>query len=124
MKTARWMIILIGFVAIIFAGGSAWANGPKNQRRHPGPGYHGGQPSHGAPQHRGPASYRPNKPGHQGHVHRPQAYRHPQNHRPHHHHNRYRDHRPLRYQSTGGYLFSASILDPGFVLGFISGAVR
>lgn len=139
MQTKKWTLMLIGFVAIVLAGGNAWADGKRGKRDHGGKGYHAGQHHKGGgsyhkkPHHGGHYGYHHKKPHHHGYGydHRPQ--RRPHDHgyykRPYHGHKHpgygHRPHkRPhhYRYQDTGGgYLFSAAIIDPGFFLGFATG---
>lgn len=129
MKASKWTLILIGFVAILMAGQTAWADGRRDgrgragkaykaEKHHGGGGYHHKKPQHGRPAvHHNKRPHRP-----QGHHYHRRPHHRPQP-RPyyHEHHRRPPHHRHHHEHTDGGYLFSASIFDPAFALSIITG---
>lgn len=115
----KWFIAM-GAV-LVFMTGSAWADGHRNGGHngggrggyHGAPQYHGGHGPHGGYRHNG-HHYRPQY----GHHHGPHcgAPCRPQ----------YVHYQPVYYtnyypQPVGGFLFSATISEPGFAFGFAAG---
>jgi hypothetical protein len=126
MKASKWTLILIGFVAILMAGQNAWADGKRDRRGHGGKAYkaekyHGGSGyHHKKPQHGGHAYNHHKRPRHpQVHQYHRRPHRRPEPRPNYHEHHRRPPHH--HHENTGGYLFSASILDPAFALSIITG---
>ena len=112
MKTNKWTLILIEFVAILLAGQNvSWADGRKGNRGYAGKAYK-------AQQYHGGGGHHVKKPHHGDHA----AY-HPK--RPHYNHGQRYHRRPYRhykhYTDSGVYLFSASIFDPAFAFSLSTG---
>ena len=129
MKTRKWTYVLIGLITIVFATSNVWADGGKRQKGHNGKGYHAAQ------QHSSGHHYKKPHAGgkHPGHYHaKPRPHRPGYSRRPHHmphyygHHHKNPPRRHYRHDhghahTDIGYLFSASIFDPGFFLSFSTG---